>query len=440
MRSFKYGPLKMHLRKDPDGRGVLVINASSVLHLDHVATRFFEAFTEVWAGTGDLAVPDMPAEVARKVARAIARRYRVTAARALADWELLWGRVMAVARGDACPFSDVGVARVDPFSIEAAAPYRVDLALTYRCDNDCPHCYAGGPHETPELDTAAWRTVLDRLADFEVPNVVFTGGEATLREDLPELIAHAEENGLVTGLITNGRGLTPERVRRLEAAGLDYVQVTLESCDEAAHDAMCRRRGAWRETVAGLRNCAGRVFTTTNTTLTTANEATAIATVRFLKELGVARFGVNAVIMAGRGREERAGALSVERVKALVEEIEAVAHQLSFPFLWFTPTCYKVLNPVALGLGVKSCSAASTVLAVEPDGTVMPCQSFFVPLGNALADDFRAMWGSDLAVSLRRRKRLAEKCRDCAELGVCGGGCPLEQGLYEGAGSPRACR
>lgn len=462
MRSLTYGPLKLHLRSDPDGRGTLVVNAAAVLYLDKVAVRFFEAFAGAWQGTGagagatdslaastaSVAVPEMPAKVSDRVARAIAKRYRVTPVRAKADWEDLWGRVIAVAGGGACPFSDVGVGRVDPFSIEASAPYRVDLALTYRCNNNCPHCYAGGPRQTAELDTAAWKRIIEKLAAFQVPNVVFTGGEATLRPDLPELVAHAQAQGVVTGLITNGRLLTLPMVDRLAGAGLDYVQITIESADAAIHDAMSGGRGpsgerptAWGETVAGIRNCAGRIFTSTNTTLTKANARSALDTVRFLKELGVARFGMNAIIRAGRGKDSEE-ALPVEEVEAILEDVTGLAHELDFPFLWFTPTCYHVLNPVGLGLGVKACSAASTVLAVEPDGAVMPCQSFFQSLGNAVTDSFETMWQSEMAVSLRRRQRLPTKCAGCEELHVCGGGCPLEEeGLYHGAGQPSlVCR
>jgi MoaA/NifB/PqqE/SkfB family radical SAM enzyme len=88
-----------------------------------------------------------------------------------------------------------------------------------------------------------------------IPHIVFTGGEPTLREDLPELVAHAEQIGQITGLNTNGRRLSDRRfVERLVEAGLDHVQVTLESHDATIHDQMVCTSGAWKQTVAGLRN------------------------------------------------------------------------------------------------------------------------------------------------------------------------------------------
>ena len=77
--------------------------------------------------------------------------------------------------------------------------------------------------------------------ELGVPHIVFTGGEATLRDDLPELIAHAESNGQITGLNTNARRLSDENyVQKLVEAGLDHVQITVESCDEEIHDQMMR--------------------------------------------------------------------------------------------------------------------------------------------------------------------------------------------------------
>ena len=86
------------------------------------------------------------------------------------------------------------------------------------------------------------------------PHIIFTGGEATLRHDLPELIHHAENNGQITGLNTNARRLADEKyLRQLIDAGLDHVQITVESCDEQIHDQMMQAKGAFKQTIQDLR-------------------------------------------------------------------------------------------------------------------------------------------------------------------------------------------
>ena len=111
----------------------------------------------------------------------------------------------------ACPVHELELDTIMPFSARPSAPYRMDLAITYRCNNDCAHCYNARERDFPELTTAAWKGILDKLWDLGVPHIVFTGGEATLRHDLPELIAHAEANGQITGLNTNARRLADEK-------------------------------------------------------------------------------------------------------------------------------------------------------------------------------------------------------------------------------------
>ena len=95
-------------------------------------------------------------------------------------------------------------------------------------------------------------------------------------------------------------------------------------------------------------------------------------------------------------------------------------------FIWYTPTQYHKLNPVEMGLGVKACSAARITLAIEPNGDVIPCQSYFKAMGNALTDEFPKIWATDLAKQLRGHKFAPAKCYKCIQFPMCGGGCPLE--------------
>ena len=66
-------------------------------------------------------------------------------------------------------------------------------------------------------------------------------------------------------------------------------------------------------------------------------------------------------------------------------------------------------------------------MCIEPDGAVIPCQSYYQPLGNLLQDPWDAIWNHDLALSLRERRDISPSCRECDLLQVCGGGCPLSR-------------
>jgi radical SAM protein with 4Fe4S-binding SPASM domain len=423
---------RIHLRLDPDGHGTLIVNASRVMHLNPTAALMAFFLLEK--------TPE------QKAIAAITERYRIHPAQARADLETFGSQLDELIRPDgACPIHDLDLETVAPFSTRPTAPYRLDLALTYRCNNDCAHCYnvehpalKGNPaHAEGELDTQAWKSIIDKAWALGIPHIIFTGGEPTLRNDLPELIAHAEANGQITGLNTNARRLAdPDYVKRLVDSGLDHVQITVESADREVHNQMVNAK-AFDQTIRGLKNAlATPLYVMTNTTMLRTNMHTIPATLDFLAELGVPTVGLNALIYSGRGATVGTGLAEAELMPLL-----AVAQQKTEKhgqrLIWYTPTQYCNFDPVQMNLGVKGCTAALYNMCVEPDGGVLPCQSYYHPLGNFLADEWDVIWNHELAVRLRERQGLPEKCNGCLLLAECGGGCPL---LFESGGELAAAR
>jgi len=415
---------RIHLRLEPDGHGTLIVNANRILHLNPTAALMAYFLLEETSE--------------REAVRQIRRKYHVSTAQARTDLGSMRSQLDELVRPDgACPIHDLGLETVMPFSARPTAPYRLDLALTYRCNNDCAHCYnvehpalsrlpSGEAGVMDELSTDDWKLVLDRAWQMGVPHIIFTGGEPTLREDLPELIAHAEQNGQITGLNTNARRLSDARyVGKLVEAGLDHVQITLESNEMDIHDGMVRSQGAFTQTVKGLQNALdNRLYVMTNTTMLRTNVDTIPATLDFLAELGVPTVGLNALIHSGRGAVVGTG-LSEPELAPVLELARQKTEMRGQRLIWYTPTQYCAFDPMTLDLGVKGCTAALYNMCVEPDGNVLPCQSYYQPLGNLLADPWDSIWNNPLAVRLRERQGLPQKCTGCTYLAECGGGCPL---------------
>lgn len=405
--------VRVHLRLESDGRGLLLVNAARAYHLNPSAAFMAYQYLE---GTREV-----------DAVQAITRRFKVRPDRARQDYQALCEQMVVMIHPDEhCATCELDLETTAPFSDRPSAPYRMDLALTYRCNNNCAHCYNARPRQGPELSTGQWKNLLDRLWEIGVPHIVFTGGEPTLRPDLPELIAHAEKNGQITGINTNGRRLKdPNFVETLAAAGLDHVQITLESHDPAIHDLMVSARGAWEDTVAGLKNVLKtRLYVMTNTTLLRHNAPFLAETLDFLAETGVPTVGLNALIYSGRGREVDTG-LPESELPALLSLAREATQNRGQRLIWYTPTQYCHFDPLQLELGVKGCTAALYNMCVEPDGSVLPCQSYYQPLGNLLLDPWDGIWNHDLAVALRERKNLPVDCLACTMLLECGGGCPL---------------
>jgi radical SAM protein with 4Fe4S-binding SPASM domain len=412
----KYAGMSLQLRVEDSGQGVMVINANTVLYLNHTATALAYFFMQ--------GLPQ--ADVIKK----IRGMYHVDVDTAKVDYKRLVYTVSTLAQTEKIdPVTFLEIEKDEPFSHQYSAPLRMDLALTFRCQNDCVHCYAGGPHETPELTTAQWKSVIDKLGEIGVFIVTFTGGEPTLREDLPELLLYAQNKGIVTGLISNGRRIKDKAyVEVLEKSGLDFVQITLESHKPQVHDKMTGAKGSWKETVAGIKNAVqSQIYVSTNTTLSKHNAAEFLTTIDFIKGLDVDAFGCNSLIYSGKAPEaSEEFALSIEELNSLLPKIRDKAQMVGLKFLWYTPTQYCRFDPVQMGLGVKSCTAAMINACVGPNGDVYPCQSYFEIIGNILKEPWERIWHHPLAEKLRGRAYVEEKCRDCGQLQVCGGGCPLE--------------
>ena len=364
----------------------------------------------------------------KEAVQIVRKQYRVSSSQARADLQSIQFQLSELIRPDgACPIHDLELETIAPFSARPTAPYRMDLAVTYRCNNDCAHCYNARARSFPEMDTDQWKQVLDKVWELGIPHIVFTGGEPTLRNDLPELIAHAERNGQITGLNTNARRLSDARfLEALVEAGLDHVQITVESSDEDIHDEMVGCKGAFPQTIAGLKNAlASPLFVMTNTTMLQTNVKTIPDTLDFLAELGVPTIGLNALIYSGKGATVGTGLIDRE-LHPLLEIARTKTEMRGQRLIWYTPTQYCGFDPMSLDLGVKGCTAALYNMCVEPDGTVLPCQSYYQRLGNILNDPWDTIWNHKLSVRLRERQELPQKCSDCALVSECGGGCPLQ--------------
>lgn len=413
LRQDESGKVRLHLRVEKDGHGMLLVNAARNYFFNPTAT--YMAY---------LVLERIPSDVAKK---AITRHFNVPSSQADRDFTGFIKQFDKIISPDGlCPICDLELDVVNPFSNHPSAPYRMDLALTYRCNNSCSHCYNDRSRNMVELDTAAWKLILDRIWQIGIPHVVFTGGEPTLRSDLPKLIAHAEHNGQITGINTNGRKLKDlQYLQSLVDAGLDHVQITLESHDEHIHDTITGASGAWKDTVAGLKNALKTpLFTMTNTTLLQENSPHLDKTLAFLKQLGVPTVGLNALIYAGRGKHAQNG-LSEALLNQLLDRSRKTLEDSEQRLIWYTPTQYCYFNPIEMNLGVKGCTAALYNMCIEPDGNIIPCQSYYQPIGNFLTLPWEAIWNHELAISLRQRRDLPADCKTCSLIQECGGGCPL---------------
>jgi radical SAM protein with 4Fe4S-binding SPASM domain len=330
-------------------------------------------------------------------------------------------------------------------------PILGEIAVTYACNNRCEFCYAGcspkGAAEgcSPGLESQMRLDQILRIVDIfraeaKIPFFSLTGGEPLLRDDIEEIIAYAEKQNLKVNLITNGTLASPARAKSLYGAGLRTAQVSLESPQASIHDELCGVPGAWERTVKGIEALqAAGISVQTNSTVTRKNRESLDFMPSFLKSLGIRRFSMNLYIPSANLEKAPELLVRYSEIGDFVDEMKKRSQREGMVFFWYSPTPLCIYNPLARGLGNKSCAAADGLVSVNPQGDVLPCSSYNLPLGNLLTQSFKDVWFSARAAAFKQKRYAPDSCRACDSFIACQAACPLYWN-YVGYGELAECK
>jgi len=404
---------------------LLLIRPDKTLALNASAARIL----------GALYAPGAPPVTS--VLDALAPELGVPRDRLVCDAEALVRNVLGLLREDFSPRPGL---RFGPFDRRAIRyPTLAEIALTYRCQNRCSFCYAASPErpdDGPGLTTEQAKRVMERIFhEGHVPSLSFTGGEATLRRDLPELIAYGKSLGFRMNLITNGvRAGDPTFARRLVDAGLDAAQVSIEAGDAALHDRIVGRPGAHTRAVAAVKNFQRLgIHVHTNTTLCGDNLDHGPDVVRFAaRTLETQTLSMNMLIRTGTALTRPDLDVTYTQVAARLPGLHETALQEGIRFVWYSPIPYCIFNPVLAGFGAKSCACIDGILSVDPRGEVLPCSSFGDGMGSLIDVPYEKIRTSPAARYWHEKRYVPPVCRGCVHEDICGGACPL---YWDQAGS-----
>ena len=327
------------------------------------------------------------------------------------DLEDLLDVLFAVARGGN-PDAEIEKLSIRAYRDNMTAPHRMDLMVSamtdecgkWQCNQKCVFCYAAGQDmgKTKEMTTEQWKQAIDRLEKARVPMVTFTGGEPTQRPDIAELVGYAKR--MVTRLNTNGVNLTPGLVGQLKAAGLDSIQVTLYSHDESVHNALVGS-SHYADTVQGIRNAVEAGLDISINTPLCKKNADYEKTLAFIHSLGVRFVTVSGLIctgMAGINHEEYD--LTSDELFEIVRSAKEFCNTHEMEMDFTSPGLIEAAKLEQLGMNVPMCGACLSNMAIAPDGTVVPCQSWLgsdAGLGHILRDPFKRIWGHPMCKNLR---------------------------------------
>lgn len=327
------------------------------------------------------------------------------------DLSFMLDTIFKIAKGQKVD-TEIEKMSIRQYGKNMVAPHRMDLMISamndengkWQCNQKCIFCYASGQclSKTKELSTLEWKNAIDKLKKAGVPMVTFTGGEPTLRSDLCELIDYSK--WFVTRLNTNGVLLSPALCENLAKASLDSVQITLYSNDESIHNALVGS-DHYRDTVNGIKNAVSAGLDVSINTPLCKKNSDYLSTLKFIKDLGVKFVTISGLICTGTAEINHSKYdLSSSELYETVKQAKQFCNENGMEIDFTSPGLIKKGLLEELNMNVPMCGACLSNMAIAPNGTVIPCQSWLNEgsgLGNILTESFSKIWGNKKCFTLR---------------------------------------
>jgi len=318
---------------------------------------------------------------------------------------------------------------------------------TRACNLNCIHCYARAVHQSRdrELTTEEGFNLIDDLATFGVPVLLFSGGEPLLRSDLPELTRYAVSKGMRAVISTNGTLITEEKAILLKDAGVSYVGISLDGL-EKINDHFRGVKGAFKKAVNGIKNCqkvglkVGLRFTINKLNIDQVPGIFDLA-----EKMNIDRICFYHLVYSGRGSDLVDQDLShietrkivdiiMDRTKdmynrGLKKEVLTVDNHADGPYLYLrmlkenSPRAGEVLELLKMNGGNSS---GEGIGCVSWDGVVYADQFWREhSFGNVLVRPFSQIWSNltnPLMAQLKDKRRYVKgRCASCRWLDICSG-------------------
>lgn len=300
-------------------------------------------------------------------------------------------------------------------------PRLVVLELTRRCSLNCLHCRAESRQDfaSGELKTQDWIRILDEIASVSKPIIIFSGGEALLREDVFELISYAKNKGLTPVIATCGLPLTVEIAKELKEAGIKRVSISLDGKDAATHDSFRGEKGAFEKALLAMKILQDKNLEfQINTTVTKLNLSQLEDIFNLAMQYGAVSFHPFFLVPVGRASRIKDLQLSGYEYEEALTKLYAKSKT---SVISCRPTCAPHYSRI-LGVKTAGCLCARSFCFVSSEGKVYPCGFLELECGDLKEDNFTHIWqGSAIFNRLRDYRLYKGKCGECEYLNICSG-------------------
>lgn len=264
-------------------------------------------------------------------------------------------------------------------------PDQFSIGITARCPNNCIHCGAAGIRPEKELTLEEICSAIDQSLDLGTYLVSFDGGETMMREDLEEMVARVDKSRAIATCLTSGFKLSEERAKALKASGLYAARISLDSPFEAEHDRIRGRKGAYQDTLAGIKNAnSAGILTDMFVVVSPSNIDDLEEFYSLASDLNVDEVSIYEIIAVGRWLEHEDETIGPKDVKKLKKFQKNKNSQPQGPRV----TAF----PYFMGPELFGCFAGRRWIHVASDGEVMPCAYTPLSFGNIREESLEKIW------------------------------------------------
>ena len=272
-------------------------------------------------------------------------------------------------------------------------PLAVTLAVTYRCQLNCPHCSAGRrPRKgSTELTTEEMKRVIDECIDIGLSNITFTGGEPLVREDIFDLIAYVDGEKAITSMFTNGLLLTDDVLDKLKSAGLYSLFVSLDSADSAEHDRLRGHPGSFQAAVDGIERALSKGMMACISSYSSRSNVEQHHYERIHKlgkELGVSMIILFDCVPTGTLLHDTSEMMTLEQ-KQVVGKYNADAFEKGINPMLASQAWQNSVVGYLSGIG---CLAGHLQYYISAYGDVTPCDFSPICFGNVRQESIKSIW------------------------------------------------
>lgn len=384
---------RFHLRAEPDGRGILLANATAAAHLSPVGVVIAKGLLE----------EDSEATILN------ALKHQFSGA----SQETMIGDIERVAAllaelespDDNYPIINLEDAEISPFEAKLMAPLLADIQLA--------------PSEI-------LNPLLNKLWNAGIPHVIIHAGEIPQPDYLISAVERSEDLGMITGI--RGRATDLDDVSlltNLATAGLDHLNFLFASSDQEINDALLGAGDYERilPFIAAIQE--NEIAPVAEVPLLSNNLDTIDETLSVIESAGVRNLNFLAIAAPDEMSEsQRTGAMPASSMLQIANFVEETANDSDVRFIWLPPLLRNPSLTINDQLRFGARCSSDVAIFVEPGGDVIPPRGPYRSAGNILYEDWPDIWNDDAFMHFRKRIERPTQCDECPGLAICAADCP----------------